>query len=151
MTSNLGAEIIRDNYEDLKPGSESQVFRKTREEVFDLLRHTLRPEFLNRVDEIIMFKPLLPEEIKEVVKLQLIQLIQMLGTQGIQLEYTEYALNELANEGYDPQLGARPIKRLIQRKIINELSKQLLAGKINKDQSVQLDVMDGKYVFLSMP
>lgn len=150
MTSNLGAEIIRDNYEDLKPGSESQVFRKTREEVFDLLRHTLRPEFLNRVDEIIMFKPLLPEEIKEVVKLQLKQLIEMLESQDIKLEYTEFALDELANEGYDPQLGARPIKRLIQRKIINELSKQLLAGNISKEHGVKLDVIEGRYVFLQM-
>ncbi|MGD9494641.1 MAG: AAA family ATPase, partial [Bacteroidales bacterium] len=148
MTSNLGAEIIRDNYEDLQPGSESQIFRKTREDVFNLLRHTLRPEFLNRVDEIIMFKPLLPEEIKKVVKLQLQQLSIMLESQAIQLEYTEYALNELANEGYDPQLGARPIKRLIQRKIINELSKQLLAGNISKEHKVKLDVIEGQYVFL---
>ena len=150
MTSNLGAEIIRDNYEDLKPGCESQVFKKTREDVFDLLRHTLRPEFLNRVDEIIMFKPLMQDEIKEVVKLQLKQLINMLEAQNIKLEYTEYALDALAHEGYDPQLGARPIKRLIQRKIINELSKQLLAGNISTEQGVKIDFIDGQYVFLPM-
>jgi len=148
MTSNLGSEIIRDNYDDLQSGSEAQIFRKTREEVFDLLRHTLRPEFLNRVDEIIMFKPLLPEEIKEVVKLQLAQLIQMLDAQGIRFEYTPDALDGLAGEGYDPQLGARPIKRLIQRKIINELSKQVLAGTVDKEHGVKLDIIDGQYVFL---
>ncbi len=148
MTSNLGSEIIRDNYDDMPSGSEAQIFRKTREEVFDLLRHTLRPEFLNRVDEIIMFKPLLPEEIKEVVKLQLAQLIQMLDAQGIKFQYTPDALDGLADEGYDPQLGARPIKRLIQRKIINELSKQMLAGTVDKEHGVKLDIIDGQYVFL---
>jgi len=148
MTSNLGSEIIRDNYDDMPSGSEAQIFRKTREEVFDLLRHTLRPEFLNRVDEIIMFKPLLPEEIKEVVKLQLAQLIQMLDAQGIKFQYTPDSLDGLADEGYDPQLGARPIKRLIQRKIINELSKQMLAGTVDKEHGVKLDIIDGQYVFL---
>ncbi len=148
MTSNLGAEIIRDNYDNLTQGTENQVFRKTREDVFGLLRHTLRPEFLNRVDEIIMFKPLLADEIKEVVVLQLNLLVKMLENQNIKLEYTSYALNELANEGYDPQMGARPIKRLIQRKIINELSKQLLAGNIPDNRNIKLDVIDGKYIFL---
>ena len=91
MTSNLGAEIIRDNYDNLTQGTENQVFRKTREDVFGLLRHTLRPEFLNRVDEIIMFKPLLADEIKEVVVLQLNLLVKMLENQNIKLEYTSYA------------------------------------------------------------
>ncbi|PKP02667.1 MAG: ATP-dependent chaperone ClpB [Bacteroidetes bacterium HGW-Bacteroidetes-6] len=150
MTSNLGSDIIRDNYDDLEPGTESAVFRKTREQVFDLLRHAVQPEFLNRVDEILMFKPLLRDEIREVVEIQLQALVKMLSTQGVQIHYTEEVIDELAQEGYDPQLGARPIKRLVQRKIVNELSKQLLTGTFTKNMRVKLDVIEGKYIFLPM-
>lgn len=150
MTSNLGSDLIRDNYDNLVPGNEQQVFKKTREDVFALLRQTLQPEFINRVDEIIMFKPLMLDEIKDIVKIQLSLLINRLAENGINMEYTEFALEGLANEGYDPQLGARPIKRLIQRKIVNELSKLILAGEIDENKGVKLDFIDGKYIFMPL-
>lgn len=149
MTSNLGSEIIRENYEDLNEDMATQIFRKTKDEVFALLRHTIRPEFLNRIDECIMFKPLTKSEIENVVSLQLRQLANDLMKQGIQIEASQYVNEELAKQGYDPQLGARPIRRLIQRKILNELSMMLLAGKVSKDKLLKIDVLDGKFVFIN--
>ncbi|PLW92171.1 MAG: type VI secretion system ATPase TssH, partial [Marinilabiliales bacterium] len=148
MTSNIGSEIIRENYDNMEEGQDSATFRKSREEVFMLLRKSIRPEFLNRVDEILMFKPLKLEEIREVVEIQLGDLTEMLEKNNIDLSWTEEAVDALADEGYDPQLGARPIKRLIQRKLINELSKKMIAGDLPKSGKMKLDVLEGQYVFL---
>jgi ATP-dependent Clp protease ATP-binding subunit ClpB len=148
MTSNLGSHIIQENFEKLNDDNFNEVIRKTRIELLDLLRKTLRPEFLNRIDETIMFMPLNKEEIKGVVKLQLKQIQNLLDKNNIKLEPTEEALNEISEMGYDPLLGARPLKRLIQREVLNELSKQILSGNINKDKIIILDVVDGKFVFI---
>jgi len=116
-----------------------------------LLRKTIRPEFLNRIDEIIMFTPLTRDEIGDIVKLQFRHVQQTLAEMGITLDASEEALDWLAQLGYDPQLGARPLKRVIQKKILNELSKQILAGKIDKDSRIKLDVFDNNFVFLNSP
>jgi ATP-dependent Clp protease ATP-binding subunit ClpB len=149
MTSNIGSEIIRENYDNMEKGQDAATFKKSREEVFALLRKSIRPEFLNRVDEILMFKPLVLSEIREVVTLQLKDLTELLLKNNIELSWTEEAVDALAEEGYDPQLGARPIKRLIQRKLINELSKKMIAGELPESKKVKLDVLEGQYVFLN--
>lgn len=148
MTSNLGSHIIQENFEDLNDENSSQVIRKTRQELFDLLRKTLRPEFLNRIDEVIMFKPLNRDEIREVVKLQFASIQMLLDKNNIILHPTDEAISEIAEAGYDPLLGARPLKRLIQLKVLNELSKQILAGTVNKEKPIRLDVIDGKFLFI---
>ena len=112
-----------------------------------LLRQTIRPEFLNRVDDIIMFTPLLRKEIKAIVKIQLNSLKKLVAESGIQLQFSEYALEFLAEQGFDPQFGARPLKRLIQKEIVNQLSKRILAGDIDKMQPVLVDVFDNTVVF----
>jgi ATP-dependent Clp protease ATP-binding subunit ClpB len=147
MTSNLGSHIIQENFENFNDENSAQIIRQTRQELFELLRKTLRPEFLNRIDEIIMFKPLTRDEIREVVKLQFSLLQSMLSKNHITLEPSEDAINAIAEAGYDPMLGARPLKRLIQMKVLNELSKQILAGTIDKENPIILDVIDGKYIF----
>ena len=113
----------------------------------NLLRQTIRPEFLNRVDEIIMFQPLLKKEIRSIVNIQLNGLKQLLSPTGIQLVFTDYALDYLAEQGFDPQFGARPLKRLIQKEIVNQLSKRILAGDIDKSHPVLVDVFDNTVVF----
>ena len=113
----------------------------------NLLKQTIRPEFLNRIDEVIMFQPLMKKEIKGIIKIQLNGLKELISKNGIDLEFTDYALEYLAENGYDPQFGARPLKRLIQREIINQLSKKILAGDIDKTKPVLVDVFDGTVVF----
>ncbi len=142
MTSNLGSHIIQENFEDVNEGNMDEVIDKTKGQVFELLKQTMRPEFLNRIDELILFTPLLQKEIKGIIKIQLQQLSQTLVTQGIKLEFTDYALEFLAKNGFDPQFGARPLKRLIQKEIINELSKKIIAGTIDKEKPVIVDVFD---------
>jgi ATP-dependent Clp protease ATP-binding subunit ClpB len=115
--------------------------------VVELLKQTIRPEFLNRIDEIIMFQPLMKKEIKEIIKIQLNSLKELLLKNGVELEFSEYALDYLADNGFDPQFGARPLKRLIQKEIVNQLSKKLLAGTIDKTHPVLVDVFDGTVVF----
>jgi len=117
--------------------------------LFDLLRKTIRPEFLNRIDEIIMFTPLTRNEIGEIVKLQFKQVQSTLAEMGVTLEASEEALDWLAQLGYDPQFGARPLKRVIQKRILNELSKQILSGKVDRDSRIKLDVFDNNFVFLN--
>jgi ATP-dependent Clp protease ATP-binding subunit ClpB len=148
MTSNLGSHIIQDNFENFNDENSFQIIRKTRQELFELLRKTLRPEFLNRIDEVIMFKPLTKEEIKEIVRLQFRLLDKLLAKSDIILEPTDHAIDEIAQAGYDPLLGARPLKRIIQRKVLNELSKKILEGSIEKNKTVVLDVIDGKWIFV---
>ncbi|MEO6328923.1 MAG: AAA family ATPase, partial [Ginsengibacter sp.] len=147
MTSNMGSHIIQANFESVTENNKEDVVEQTKREVIDLLRQTIRPEFLNRIDEIIMFQPLLKKEIKEIIRIQLDGLKQLLLQNGVVLEFSEYALDYLADNGFDPQFGARPLKRLIQKEIVNQLSKKLLSDTINKTRPVLVDVFDGMVVF----
>jgi ATP-dependent Clp protease ATP-binding subunit ClpB len=147
MTSNLGADIIRENFDNMLPGEENRIFEKTQYEILELLRKTIRPEFLNRIDEVIVFKPLNKEEIKAIVRIQLNKVGEMLAQNNYTFSYTEDAVEHIADEGYDPLMGARPLKRVIQKNVINELSKMIIAEKIKKDSPIVLDVIDNNYVF----
>ena len=151
MTSNIGSNIIQENYQDYNEYDKDEIMSKTKNQLFDLLRKTIRPEFLNRIDEIIMFTPLGRDEITDIVKMQFKQVQQTLAEMGITIEASDEALDWLAQLGYDPQFGARPLKRVIQKKILNELSKQILAGKVDKDSKIKLDMFDNQFVFLNSP
>ena len=126
MTSNLGSSLIRDKFARMTSQNREEVIENTRFEVMDLLKKTIRPEFLNRIDEIIMFSPLHEKEIEQIVRLQLDGLRKMLHMNGIEMEYTTEAVKSITYEGYNPEFGARPVKRVIQRKVLNQLSKYLL-------------------------
>ncbi len=147
MTSNLGSSIIQENFEDVNENNRERVVEKTKLEVMNLLRQTIRPEFLNRVDEIILFQPLLKKEIRGIIRIQLENLKNLVLQTGIQLEFSDYLLDFLSENGFDPQYGARPLKRLIQKEIVNQLSKKILAGDIDKTKPVLVDVFDGVVVF----
>lgn len=147
MTSNIGSHLIQDAFEKVKENNVEEVTEKAKLEVMTLLRQTIRPEFLNRVDEIIMFRPLMHKEIKGIVKIQLNNLKKLVAESGIQLQFSEYALDYLSEQGFDPQFGARPLKRLIQKEIVNQLSKRILAGDIDKSHPVLVDVFDNTVVF----
>jgi ATP-dependent Clp protease ATP-binding subunit ClpB len=147
MTSNIGSHIIQENLEHVTDKNRDEVFERTREQVFDLLRKTIRPEFLNRIDEIIMFKPLTKDEIQTVVELQLGVIRKMLGKNDIRLTATKKAIQFIATRGFDPQFGARPIKRVIQKNLLNELSKMILEGTVHKDKEIVVDEKEGKLVF----
>lgn len=147
MTSNIGSPIIQENLENITDRNRDEVFARTRQQVFELLKKTIRPEFLNRIDEIIMFKPLTRDEILTVVELQLGTIRKMLGKNDIRLTATQKAIRFIATQGFDPQFGARPIKRVIQKNLLNELSKIILEGKIHKDKEIVVDEEDGKLMF----
>jgi ATP-dependent Clp protease ATP-binding subunit ClpB len=147
MTSNIGAHIIQENMSTLDETNYDTIQAKTKIEVYDLLKKTIRPEFLNRIDEVIMFTPLKRDEIREIVKIQFDGIARMLDKNDIKLTITEAALDWLAQLGYDPQFGARPLKRVMQKRILNELSKQLLSDKISKDDTIEIDV-DKKQEFV---
>jgi ATP-dependent Clp protease ATP-binding subunit ClpB len=147
MTSNIGSHIIQENLEKVTDKNRDELFDHTRQQVFDLLKKTIRPEFLNRIDEIIMFKPLTQDEIQTVVELQLGVVQKMLGTSDIRLRATKKATQLIATRGFDPQFGARPIKRVIQKNLLNELSKMILEGKVNKDKEIVVDEKEGKLIF----
>ncbi|MEJ7610549.1 MAG: ATP-dependent chaperone ClpB [Ferruginibacter sp.] len=147
MTSNMGSHVIQENFEGVDEGNKDEVVDKTKAEVMSLLRQTIRPEFLNRIDEVIMFQPLMKKEIKGIIGIQLEELKKLVAKNGIVLEFSDYALEFLAENGYDPQFGARPLKRLIQKEIINPLSKKILGGSIDKANPVLTDVFDGTVVF----
>lgn len=149
MTSNLGSHIIAENMENAGGRDNESLFEQTRAEVMTLLRKTIRPEFLNRIDEVIMFSPLSKAEIESVVKLQLDQVVAMLDKSGIQLSYTPAAVNLISDAGFDPQYGARPVKRVIQRKVLNELSRKILDGSITKDSRIIADANNGELTFLN--
>ena len=147
MTSNLGSDMIRDRMEEWKnnmPENETELLQK---ELFMLLRKSLRPEFLNRVDEIVMFRPLSQDQIREIVVIQLNNVRKVLENNNFKLDVSDEAIDWLATHGYDPQLGARPVKRLIQKEIINELSKEIISGKIQKESTVKVDVDKDRLVF----
>jgi ATP-dependent Clp protease ATP-binding subunit ClpB len=147
MTSNIGSHLIQDAFENVRENDIEEAASKAKVEVMNLLRQTIRPEFLNRVDEIIMFQPLLKKEIRSILNIQLNGLKHLLAPSGIQLVFTDYALDYLAEQGFDPQFGARPLKRLIQKEIVNQLSKRILAGDIDKGHPVLVDVFDSTVVF----
>lgn len=147
MTSNIGSLIIQEAFEKVNDKNVEEITEKTRAEVMSLLRQTVRPEFLNRVDEIIMFRPLMHKEIRGIITIQLNNLKRMVAQNGIELKFSDYAIDYLVENGYDPQFGARPLKRLIQKQIINQLSKRILAGDLDKTKPVLVDVFDNTVVF----
>jgi ATP-dependent Clp protease ATP-binding subunit ClpB len=147
MTSNMGSDIIQENFETVDEKNIDAVVEKTRDQVINLLKQTIRPEFLNRIDEIIMFRPLLKSEIRGIIKIQLEQLKKLVEQSGIQLEFSDYLVDYLAENGFDPQFGARPLKRLIQKELVNKLSKRILAGDVDKTSPVLVDAFDGNVVF----
>jgi len=147
MTSNLGSHLIQEAFENIGEKEVDAVAEKAKVEVMNLLKQTIRPEFLNRVDEIIMFQPLKKRELKKIIEIQLRSIQQLVKENQIELSYTPYTLDYLSENGFDPQFGARPLKRLIQREIVNQLSKRILAGDIDKTKPVIIDVFDGLVVF----
>jgi ATP-dependent Clp protease ATP-binding subunit ClpB len=140
MTSNIGSSLIQDSFERMDGGNHEEVLATTKNKVFELLKKTIRPEFLNRIDEIIMFQPLTREDVRHIVELQFQSIQKMLAQNEIAITATEKSIDWLAQLGYDPQYGARPLKRVLQKRVMNELSKQILAGKINKEDHIELDV-----------
>jgi len=147
MTSNLGSDIITQNFEGVSDEMLDSVLAKTELEMKEMLRRTLKPEFLNRIDETIVFKPLNKRDVKSIVKIQLRHLFEHLKAQDIHMTATDEVIDHLSDEGFDPQFGARPIKRLIQKNVLNELSKQILSGKVKRGQDIVLDIFDGEYAF----
>ncbi|WP_296683763.1 ATP-dependent chaperone ClpB [Flavobacterium sp.] len=146
MTSNMGSQIIQDTFENLKGGIEAAT-ESAKVEVLGLLKQTVRPEFINRIDEIVMFTPLTNDNIAQIVGLQLKSVTKMLAQQGITMDATPEAIEYLSQKGYDPQFGARPVKRVIQREVLNQLSKEILAGNIKTESIILLDAFDGQLVF----
>ncbi len=147
MTSNIGSHLIQDAFEKVNDANVEEVTDKAKVEVMNLLRQTIRPEFLNRVDEIIMFRPLMKRQIMGIVKIQLEELKKLTARNNINISFSDYLLEFLAEQGYDPQFGARPLKRLIQKQIINGLSRKILAGDVDKSKTILVDVFDGVVVF----
>lgn len=147
MTSNMGSSLIRENFEKMTPETHDQVVDETKVQVLELLKKTIRPEFLNRIDDIIMFTPLNEEEIRKIVIVQLNSVKKMLAQNGIALEFTDAALTFISDKGFDPQFGARPVKRVIQKYVLNELSKELLGGTVNKDRPIIIDSDGSGLVF----
>ena len=147
MTSNIGSHIIQERFEKVNEENIEEITEKAKAEVMVLMRETIRPEFLNRVDEIIMFHPLLKKEITGIIKIQLDELKKRVLANGINLEFSDYLVDYLLQNGYDPTFGARPLKRLIQKSIVNELSKKILMGEIKKEKTILVDVFDGLVVF----
>lgn len=147
MTSNIGSDIIRENFENITEENRHRVIERTQNQVFDLLKRTVRPEFLNRIDEIIMFQPLSKDNVRSIVELQLKYVAQLAAKQGIQLTWTEAAVDFVAQEGFHPEFGARPIKRVIQKQVLNELSKQILLGNVQPNSHIVLDAFEDTIVF----
>ncbi len=147
MTSNLGSGLIRERFENMTDDNREQVINSTRDDVMDMLKKTIRPEFLNRIDEIIMFTPLDEEQIRQIVAMQLQGVKKMLAHNGITLEATDAAIRLLGQAGYDPEFGARPVKRAIQAMVLNQLSKDIIAMRVNRDRPIIIDAQDGSLVF----
>ena len=147
MTSNLGSQFIQQQFEKLDDTTRDQLIDETRSQVMEMLKKTIRPEFLNRIDETIMFLPLSKKEIADVVKLQINAIRKMLEPQGFRLEVTDAAIQYLAEIGYDPEFGARPVKRAIQRYVLNDLSKKILASEVSNDKPITIDSFGNSLVF----
>ncbi len=149
MTSNIGSQLIQERFDGLTNENRNVIIENTKKDVLDILKKSIRPEFLNRIDEIIMFNPLTQDEISQIVRIQIEHIKDMLLQNGITLGITDIVAAKIAEEGYDPQFGARPIKRIIQRKLLNELSKLILAGEVNKDSEILIGIKDGEYEFVN--
>ena len=149
MTSNLGSSLIREHFEKMTAANHDEVVEETKNEVLELLKQTIRPEFLNRIDDIIMFTPLSKKEIRAIVNLQLNSVKKMLETNGITLGFTDAAVELIADKGFDPQFGARPVKRVIQKMVLNELSKALLGGEVNRERPIVIDRNGESLIFKS--
>jgi ATP-dependent Clp protease ATP-binding subunit ClpB len=147
MTSNIGSHIIQENFDMLTELNKDEILAKTKAEVFDLLKKSVRPEFLNRVDEVIMFEPLTRDDVHNIVKIQFEQIAKRLAEQHLTISATDEAIDWLAQLGYDPQYGARPVKRVLQKQVLNELSKQILADKVDQSKEIIVDVFDKQIVF----
>ena len=147
MTSNMGSSLIRENFEKITDANRNTVVDETKKQVLELLKKTIRPEFLNRIDEIIMFTPLNEKEIREIVGLQLNAVKKMVEKNGIDLQFTDAALDFISHEGYDPQFGARPVKRVIQRYVLNELSKEILSGHVDRSRPIVIDRVNDGLIF----
>ena len=147
MTSNIGSSLIQESFEGMTDKNQEEVIEKTKTQVFELLKQTIRPEFLNRIDELVMFAPLNETQIEEIVRLQISLIQKTLAGNGVQLELTEAAIHYIADKGFDPQFGARPVKRAIQKLVLNDLSKQLIAGTVHSDQMVVVDYDGTQLVF----
>jgi ATP-dependent Clp protease ATP-binding subunit ClpB len=152
MTSNMGSQLIRDNFAKLQGMNDNEridTIERTKTDVLEMLKQTIRPEFLNRIDEIIMFTPLNQQQIEEIVGLQIKSIQKMLTPSGIDLQVTHAAIRFLAEEGYDPEFGARPVKRVIHRLILNQLSKDILAQRVDSSHPIVIDVADDKLTFVN--
>jgi len=147
MTSNMGSSLIRENFEKITSVNREEIVENTKNRVLNMLKQTIRPEFLNRIDDIIVFAPLREEEITQIVRLQLEGVRRMLAENGIELRYSEEAVKSISHAGFDPEFGARPVKRVIQRKVLNQLSKDLLAGTVDKSQPITIDAIDDTVFF----
>jgi ATP-dependent Clp protease ATP-binding subunit ClpB len=147
MTSNIGSHIIQENMEKLTEQNREEILNQTKKQVFDLLKRSIKPEFLNRIDEIIMFQSLTHEEVRKIVELQLKNIQNMLEKSSIKLSITKKTVDFIANVGFDPQFGARPIKRVIQKNLLNELSKMILDEKVDKTCAIVVDEKNGALVF----
>lgn len=151
MTTNMGSHIIQENFENMTDENVEEVIEKTKQQVFEVLKKSVRPEFLNRIDETIMFRPLSKADIRKIVDIQFRHIKNTLAENGVKIEISDKALDQLAKLGFDPQFGARPLKRVLQKELLNELSKEILAGRINKDSLVGVDVSaDGQIEFLNL-
>jgi ATP-dependent Clp protease ATP-binding subunit ClpB len=150
MTTNIGSDVIQENFKKITDTNYFEIIEETKEEVLEILRKSVRPEFINRIDEIIVFRPLTKGDIKKIVAIQFGLIKKRLGESGVKLTISDKALSRLAKLGYDPQFGARPLKRVLQREILNELSKQILAGKVNKDSTILVDLKnDVEFEFIN--
>jgi len=147
MTSNIGSHLIQETFEGVTDKNLASKVEQSKTEVMTLLKQTIRPEFLNRVDEIIMFSPLLQKQMAAIVKIQLNNLKYLVAENGMQIEFSDYLIDYLSEQGFDMQFGARPLKRLIQKMVVNELSKKILSGEIDKTKKVLIDIFDGTIVF----
>ena len=140
MTTNVGSSVILDHYEKVNEKNKNEVYIKTKEEMYEVLKQAMRPEFLNRIDELVLFTPLNKEEIGKIVDIQINKVKKMLAKNEVEIDFTKAGLSWITDASYDPEFGGRPVKRIIQKHVLNELSKQFLAGKINKQTKVQVSV-----------
>lgn len=147
MTSNMGSNLIREHFEKINANNREEIIDTTKNQVMTMLKQTIRPEFLNRIDDIIMFAPLNEAEIAQIVRLQLSIVTKMLADNGIELRYTDEAVEHIAQAGYDPEFGARPVKRVLQRKVLNQLSKDILSGNVDKSKPIIIDAVDENIFF----
>ena len=143
----MGSQVIRENFANITDDNREETIEKTKEAVLDMLKQTIRPEFLNRIDEIIMFTPLNEREIEEIVGIQVNGIKKMLAKNGVTLDITPEALSYLAKEGYNPEFGARPVKRVLQRMVLNRLSKDILAQKVDREHPIIIDCKDEELIF----